>query len=203
MDALAWPAAVLILGFAFMLIFRSPIALLLGRIRKLGKGGLETFDSPRLPAPSDKPDPLEEFLGTYDNQLLRHNESVIEEELKQRGLTEAAASRKALLRSLAGTQILLYFERVQGLVLASHLSAAAYLNSQTDSVPGAELRPFYDDARERYPTLYQNYTFEQWVAFLKSWMLVDETAAGFVITMGGREFLKWRVEVGRAGPFYG
>jgi hypothetical protein len=51
--------------------------------------------------------------------------------------------------------------------------------------------------------LYENYTVEQWRGFLKSWLLVDEGAEGVLITMVGREFLKWRLDAGRAGPFHG
>lgn len=203
MDAFAWPATIALLGIFFMLVFRTQIGSLLDRTRRVGKAGLETFDSPRPPTASEKPDPLQEFLGTYDNQLLRYNEGMIEAELKQRNLTEPAAAYKALLRSLAGTQILVHFERVQALIWASQLSALTYLNSRTDRVPTQELRTFYDDASQRHAVLFQNYGFDQWCAFMKSWQLIDETDAGFAITMVGREFLKWRLDVGRAGPFYG
>jgi hypothetical protein len=202
-DAFAWPVTVILLGFGFMIIFRKPIAALVDRTKRVGKSGLETFESPQLPAPSDKPNPLAEFLGTYDNPLLRHSESLIEAELKQRGLTDPAPARKALLRSLAGSQILLHFEQIQGLIWASQLTALGYLNSRAGPVGVADLQSFYDDARERYPALYHSYNFEQWIGFLKSWMLVDKVDAGFSITMVGREFLKWRVDSGKAGPFYG
>ncbi|MGH7559146.1 MAG: hypothetical protein ACREMD_15475 [Gemmatimonadota bacterium] len=202
-DVLAWPAAFAILGLAFILIFRRGIKALLDRTWKVGRGGLETFDSPRLPVSGESHDSLQAFLESYDNPLLRHNESVIEEDLKQRGLTDPGDARKALLRSLAGTQILLHFERFQGLVWASQISALTYLNSKSDPVPANELRPFYNDASKSFPELYGNYGFEDWLAFLKTAMLLEERAEGVVISMIGREFLKWRVEAGRAGPFHG
>lgn len=203
LDTFAWPAAFLILGVVFMLIFRRDIKSLLSRTRKVGREGLETFDSPQLPASRERPDPLQEFLGSYDNPLLRENERHIEDELRQRNLTDPDAARTALLRSLAGTQILLHFERAQGVIWASQISALTYLNSQIDPVSPDQLRPFYNNASENYPAMYANYGFEDWLRFLRTSLLVEDNEGGLAISMVGREFLKWRIEAGRAAPFHG
>src|SRR5438128_2534522 len=119
---LVWPLVVVVLGFGFMVLFRKPISTLLDRTKRVSRSGLETFEAPQLPAPAEKPDPLKEFMSTYDNQLLLENEAVIVADLKGRGLTDPAAAQKALVRSLAGTQILLLFERVQQLIWASQVA---------------------------------------------------------------------------------
>jgi len=202
-EHLAWPAAVVVLGLVGMFAFRGPLARLLDRTRKVGKSGLETLEAPQLPAPAAKPDALAEFLATFDNPVLRAQEADIEADIQKRGLTDPAAARKALIRSLAGTQILLLFERVQGIIWASQVGALTYLNSRNGFVPVNEVQPFFTDARARFPDLYRTYTFEDWLRFLQSSLLVEIRGDTVAISLAGREFLKWRIEVGRAGPFHG
>jgi len=186
-----------------MLLFRRPIGALLDRTKKVGKGGLEAFESAQLPAPAEKPDPLAEFMGTFDNPLLREQEASILADLKARSLTDASAAQKALIRSLAGTQILLLFERLQGFIWASQIALLTYLNSRPTGAPLTEIRPFYDNAKQNYPAIYHDYSFDAWVAFLQSWMLIERKDDSVALSKVGREFLKWRIEVGRAGPFHG
>ena len=110
MEYLAWPIAVILLGFGFMIIFRNAVSSLLSRTKKVSKGGLETFEAPQLPAPEEKPDALAEFLGNYDNPLLIEQEAKIEADLEEAGLTEPTAAHRALVRSLAGLQIAFVFQ---------------------------------------------------------------------------------------------
>ena len=203
MDAFAWPAVALLLGFGFLLVFRKSISSILDRTKKVGKGGLETFDSPQLPAPAEKPDPLAEFMGSYDNPLLREQEDAILMDLKARGFADPAAAQKALVRSLAGTQILLHFENISASIWASQIDLLMYLNSRPGGATLSEVQPFYDNARKQYSAAYQNYQFEPWLAFLESFALIERRKGVIFLSKVGREFLKWRIEVGRAGPFFG
>ena len=62
---------------------------------------------------------------------------------------------------------------------------------------------FYDKAVTDFPEWYENRTFDQWFEFLREQSLVAEAEAGIRISVRGREFLKWRVEHGRSGPWFG
>ena len=44
-EVLAWPLVVLIIGLVAIFVFRGQIAALIGRTRKVGEGGLETFEA--------------------------------------------------------------------------------------------------------------------------------------------------------------
>lgn len=202
LQILAWPAVVLVLGAGFILVFRTPIMAILNRTKKVSKGGLETFEPPQLPAP-EQPDALAEFMGTYDNPLLREQEASIVAELKTRGLTSPDAAQKALVRSLAGVQILLHFERIQGLIFLSQLTVLTYLNSRPDGSTMAEVRPFFDAARQQFPDLFAKDTVERWLGFLESALFIENRRGTLHLTQAGREFLKWRIETGQAGPYYG
>jgi len=142
-------------------------------------------------------------MGTYDNQLLREQEGAILQDLKTRGFADPAAAQKVLVRSLAGTQILLHFEKLSASVWASQINVLTYLNSRPAGAPLTELRPFYDDAKQQNAAIYQNYPFEGWLAFLESFHVIERNQDTILLSRVGREFLKWRIEVGRAGPFFG
>jgi hypothetical protein len=62
---------------------------------------------------------------------------------------------------------------------------------------------FYDAAALQYPELYQRYSFDNWLAYLRSYSLIEVDADNIKLTRAGLEFLKWRLEDGRAGPFHG
>ena len=203
MDALAWPGAIVVLGFGFFLIFRRPIERLVDRTKEVGKKGLRTFETPQLPAPEEKPDPLAEFLGTYDNRLLRIQENSILEDIKKRGLDDPTAAQKALVRTLAGTQIQLHFERVSSSIWASQINLLGHLNSKADGAALAEVRTFYDTARQQFPPYYENYSFEGWLGFIESFHLVERRGEAVLLSDAGREFLKWRIDMRRTGPLFG
>jgi len=60
------------------------------------------------------------------------------------------------------------------------------------------LRPFYTLAVTQYEDLYANYSFEQWLAFLKDSLLIREDGGRLRITVRGREFLAYLTRVGRS-----
>ena len=203
LKVLAWPAVALVLATGFLIGFRKPVAALLARTKKLGKGGIETYDAAQLPAPAEREDPVSQFLGTYDNPLLTEIEASIKQDLTARKLDEPTSAQRALIRALAGTRIELHFERVYSTVWASQLALLRYLNTRPMRVTEQQLRPFYDDATSKYPVLYQSYPFEAYLRFLESHYLIDRSAGPVGLTLTGKEFLKWLVELGRAGPLHG
>ena len=202
-DAFAWPGAFVVLGFAFFVIFRKPINALIGRTKSVTKAGLETFESPQLPAPAENPDALKNFLATYDNQLLLEMEGRIVEDLKVRGIVEPGPAKTALVRSLAGTQLLLLFVGIHSNVYASQVAALTALNGRNESIPIQELTPFYEGAKSQFPDLYQAYGFDDWFGFMERWQVVERQGRMTSITRLGHEFLKWRIEARMAGPFHG
>ena len=203
-SSLAWPAALVVVSIVFMLIFRSEVASLLGRTKKIDKEGIKTFEKTQTQKSEEEEEALDEFMESYDNPLLTEQESRIEEELSQVGLEEPEDARSALVRELAATQISLFFERVQSNIFRSQLNMLTYLNSLPESSSTTEdIRQFFDQAKEEHPDFYSNYSFEQWLEFMKSRELVQVEEDSIVITVKGHEFLKWRIETGQTGPSFG
>jgi hypothetical protein len=56
-----------------------------------------------------------------------------------------------------------------------------------------ELRHFYDEAAAQYPEYYRDHSFELWLVFLRSRLLVAEHGDKFQITVRGQELLKYLV----------
>ena len=65
-------------------------------------------------------------------------------------------------------------------------------------MPLLEVRPYYDTAAEAYPAVYKNYSFEQWLNWIKASYLIIQHPSNMVeITARGRDFLKYLVHLGR------
>lgn len=204
MGHITWPAALVVVAFGFMLIFRNELAGFISRAKKINKEGIEAYDKPQAESSEGEEDALEEYMESYDNPFLQEQEDRIEEDLENEGLEDPTTARSALVRELAATQIVLFFERVEKNIFASQINAMRHLNSRPDGTEGIdEMRKFFEQARNDYPDLYSNYAFEQWLNFMGERNLVEVGDDVIGLTVRGREYLKWRIESGQAGPHYG
>jgi hypothetical protein len=199
---LVWPGVTLVLGVIALFLFRQQLAVLISRTKRVGKDGLETFESQPAP-PTEEKKSVEEFFRTFDNPLLLEVEQLILKDLKDRKIEAAPDREKALVRSLASTNLILHFERVHGLIWASQLTSLRYLNPRDEGADRSELVPIYDAAKADYPERYENYPFERWLGFLKDANLIRERDSRVFITVQGREFLKYLIASGKSGPYYG
>lgn len=199
---LAWPGAFLVLAVIALFIFRTQIAALIGRTKKVGKDGLETYDNQPAP-PTEQKKGIDEFLKSFDSPLLVEAEQIILKDLRERTIEAAADREKALVRALAAANIIQHFERVYGVLWASQHVCLRYLNPRDNGADRAELLPIYEAAKKEYPSWYQEYSFDRWLGFLRQMNLVLERDSKFFITMAGREFLKYLVASAKSGPFYG
>jgi hypothetical protein len=203
LDAFAWPIAFVLVALVFMGMFKSPISALLNRTKKVGKSGLETHDHAQLLAPAEDRSALADYMGQWDNPLLKEQEAEILKDLEDRGLGDPEAARTVLVRTLAGTQLRLLFENIQTSIFASQIALLIHLNGLPEGLEISGARVFFEGAASDFPTLYEGRTFEDWAGFLGSFNLVTTEHQRVGISRVGREFLKWRLEDGRLGPTYG
>jgi hypothetical protein len=208
LGVLAWPGVVLILGLAFIFTFRTNIGRFLDRTKSVGKEGLRAYDEPnqqqQQPIATAPSDALTKHLETYHNPLILEVEANISRDLKERGLTDPNEANKALVKSLASVQLLWEFEKVENNIFASQVDALTFLNTRVPHPTALnDLEPFYSRAAAKYPKLYENFAFQNWLQFLTGNVLVLVNQDGGSITIRGREYLKARVDQGRSGPFWG
>ncbi len=201
-EILAWPAVALIIALVAILVFRSQLGALIQRTKRVGKTGLETYET-QPSQPADEKKAIDDFFRTFDNPLLLEAEQHTLNDLKERKLESSSDREKALVRSLASVNIILHFERVHGAIWASQLALLRFLNSRDSGADVTELVGFYEMGKKDNPGWYENYPFDRWLGFLQSFNLVTKQNSHFFITVAGREFLKYLVAAGKSGPFYG
>ncbi len=88
------------------------------------------------------------------------------------------------------------YDIVWAYIFRSQILALMEINRRL--MPIAEVKVFYDKAAAEYPDRYANYSFEQWMEFLKSNTLLIWHPSGMVeITVQGRDFLRYLTHWGR------
>lgn len=215
---LNWPTAALILALVCVLAFRHQLARLIDRIEGI-KGWLSAPKQPtKVAAPAEHPPDankqLEELTAGFQNQLVVQQEARIIADLDKHGLKVSSPAEKVLLKHLAGTQLVLYFERVHAEIYGSQVRFLRWLSGQTKDVALDALKPFYDQGAAAAPGHYKNVSLPDWGGFLFYRGLIDESPAsaaagpkadpfGLHITTMGREYLKYLVDAHKADPWFG
>ena len=199
---LTWPLVGLLLGLVVLFMFKSQIGDFLKRARKIGPGGVEATDE-RPGQPSAKPNVVDPLIKGLDSPLIAESEQLMRNDFDQRGIKAPEDRERALFRLSAAFLVVYQFERLHSTIWASQWHALHFVNSRPDGVELTELRAFYDRAKQQFPAWYQNYTFDQWLLFLDSSMLLANMGARKVISIRGREYLKYLITTGRGGPSYG
>lgn len=199
---LAWPAVVLIVALVAIFVFRSQLGALIQRTKRVGRTGLETYET-QPSQPADEKKAIDDFFRTFDNPLLLEAEQHILNDLKERKLESTSDREKALVRSLASVNIIFHFERVHSAIWASQLALLRFLNSREGGADVTDLVGFYEMGKKENPVWYENYPFDRWIGFLQSFNLVTKQNSCFFISVAGREFLKYLVAAGKSGPLYG
>ena len=215
---LNWPTSGLLLGLTAILAFRPQLAALLDRTEKVKDWLVAPKQSATnglsAPGSAEAQKQIEALTAGFNNQLLYTQEERIVAEVKTHAFEVTTPLERALIKHLAGTQILLHFERTYTWIYGSQVRALRWLNAAKRGVTTAEVRPFFDEAKGRFESLYAVYDFKQWLRFLAIQGLVTESEesknagadaepSDIQISLAGREFLKYLVDQGRADPWFG
>ena len=193
LEVLAWPTAAVVIVW----ILRYPILTFLGRWRRSdgwGDGGTE-------PTPKGQEGPVgpsaEEQLAKAEADPLPAVRALVEILRRQLDDAESKLSidrETALLRALARSNLREHFERTYRIIWGSQIRALQALNSVIKSDQGF-LKQFYQSAADRYPTVYETYSFEDWLRFLEGQALVRRDGEMAEITIEGQTFLTYLVEM--------
>jgi hypothetical protein len=134
---------------------------------------------------------VDEFYQTYSSRMLTETEAFVRKESDQ---YEAGTNRERfLVRVTAMFATVLIFEKVWLTIFGSQLKALQQLNIGMRTYD--EMREYYNEAAKLYPDFYKTTTFEMWLGFLKSWLLVREPDSSHLeITIRGQDFLRYLVE---------
>ena len=200
MGIFSWPLVVLIIVVFALILFRKPISDLIPKIRSLGIGktGLETHSPQLLQKEQEKKSPAEEMMRAFDNKLLLDREDIIKKDLESKVLNQGEMLN-VLIRHLAMTQLTLRFEYLNSLIWGSQIEILQNLNSSPHGMTVELIKPRYDFAADIYSVQFANYSFEKYLDFLISNILIVNQDNRYFITVLGREFLTFLVQTGRTG----
>jgi len=187
--------AITIIVLVFLVMFHKQINALISRIKSIGREGV-ILDSERQESRTEI-DPrveAENLMRQLDNKLILEVEDLIKGELSKKKLL-GAEGVPVLIRYVSALSIAYSFSEAYRMIWGSQLSLLDYLNTN-DPQPTTALRPFYNLGASQYPAIYQAYTFEQWLNFLKAHLLIREDVGLTGITVRGREFLTYLTTAG-------
>lgn len=216
-----WPipvaAVIIVVAISFMLIFRRPLTEFIGRVLHVRAPGTH-IDATGQKAP--QPGPTETLLKaeggeapvakkdprTAADELLRlvpHGEyyTFLERRLIQSfgglGITGDPAQAARVLFYIAGVLgASVEFERHYDTIFGSQIRILQTLNATP--LPLVKLRPYYAEATARYPLTFTDYSFEQYVSYLRNAGLVEVKEEQVSITVKGRTFLTYLASEGKA-----
>jgi hypothetical protein len=212
---LSWPVAFIIIVAFVILLFRKTLNKLLQRGGvKIGKDLMSIDVATAAAAVSDQSEtaPIENSLSIKPDseadprlaQVKRPNVSVIIREQEERIRADLSKLQLAdaeavdlLIQHLASTQLFLAAERLYRIIFGSQISVLKHLNLYSP-VNRVIIQKFYDEAKEKFPQVYEPYPFEAYVNFMKSQNLVNTPDdINYSITQLGKDFLQWMVVEGR------
>ena len=185
-----------------ILLIVAGVAWLLGRRKKPPELQLQASGViPRIPT-------LSALLGQNPNVefnakqffALAHYSPItaeIEKNIKIIAQQYSPNDKEAFYARLIGVGAVAYQHDVTWFtIFGSQLTALAELNSR-GLIPIADLKKHYDKAVAGYPKTYGDYSFEQWMDYMQSRMLIAKYPSQMVeLSFNGKDFLKYLAHVG-------
>jgi hypothetical protein len=198
MQDIGWPLPIAVFLIAATWVLRGPLGRFIDWARKISASGIESAPPPQDVSGELKKSEASELLKLLDSELIAKRGAAIREDLNSRGISEPQSREEALIRSLAASQIARTFDWAYYLIWGSQLALLQHLNPLGETgVEEARARSLYQAAAGAYPDVYQKYSFEEWLAFPASVGLTARSPGHVKITLYGREFLRYLLEVGR------
>lgn len=134
------------------------------------------------------------LLGKLEDPMIIEVENEIEDDLKEYSLYESLEAIPVLTRYLARSKVNLLMSDIYNVIFGSQIRLLRKMN-MNGFLSEEECSKVYDEARIKYPNLYSKYSFQEWVNYLKSMLLIrfSEEEKGYNITVRGQSFLHYLV----------
>jgi hypothetical protein len=199
-SAFGWPHVSLMFAVFFVLLFRKPLRGLIGRITAVDKGGIKALPEVQTKENQKKESVEQLLLAVGDSPVIQDVELRIRAQLQERGLETDGDTIKVLIKHLAGTQILLQFERIHFAIFGSQIFLLKKLNeAPARGKPIEFIEAHFKHVQELFPKELGHWHLDEYLSFLISYALItDQAEAGVVhLTNLGLEFLTWMARNGK------
>lgn len=135
---------------------------------------------------------VDEFYNSYSSRMLNDTEELVRKESSQ--YPAGTDRERYLTRAAAMLVTILIFEKVWLTIYGSQLRLLNDLNS-TGIKTYDQIRAYYEQVALANPENYKAISFEAWISYLKSWVLIRDMDAHHVeITIRGQDFLRYLLE---------
>lgn len=145
-------------------------------------------------------DSVQELIDRIGNSIVIMDlEASIKEELTGKGLVIEGDTDKVLIRHLAGTQLLLAFERIHSYIFGTQLFLLRQLNK---SIPYGltenDVLLHFENIKKRFGDTFLDWNCEKYLTYLYSKALIirTEETGNIHITNLGVEYLTWITRAG-------
>ena len=122
----------------------------------------------------------------------------IEKNIKTVAQQYAPNDKEAFYARFIGVGLVAYQHELSALLIyGSQRRALEEMNSR-GIIPISDIKKHYDKAAIDFPNAYESYSFDQWLVFLKSRMLIAVYPSQMVeLSYNGKDFLKYLAHVGQ------
>ena len=201
LKVITWHHMAFVFALVFILVFRKPLSGLIRRTIKIDKSGLTAEATPESQREKTETsaEAVQQLLDAVGNSIvINEQEESIKNELREKGLSTEGDSVKVLVKHLAGTQILLAFERVHSSIFGSQITLLKKLNEVAGQGRTAEhVCSYIENIKKLYPVQLSNWTQDQYLSLLYSQILITCQDNQFHTTNFGVEHLTWIARNGR------
>lgn len=202
LSSFAWPLSALAGVLAFAKMFQPQIASLLDRTTKVSKDGLTAGSASSLQLTDGSRGTVSESLQKALNStsaMMNIELTRIKDQMKSANISEPAEQITFLTHRLAVAELIIGFEDTRSIIFGSQEKVVTACNARSGGYPMDVIHKEYSIAAERWPDVYEGFTFEQWFGFLTSQELVEVFEDHVVISHRGREYLAYLVQTGKNG----
>jgi hypothetical protein len=182
-----------------VLFFLSAVAFVwLAKSQKLSSQGAALSQTERtapLVSSSTKFDAERYFRTAYHSPLTEE----VEVNIKKAAADNQPNDREGFYVKFIGVGFVAYvYDTIWFAIYGSQLLALLELNRRSGLLPLAGIKHFYDKAVASNPIQYAHYTFDQWLGFMKTQLLLIVHPSNMVeLTIRGKDFLKYLLHNGR------
>ncbi len=203
-----WPLSVVIIVLVGLGMFRSQLAGLINRAKKIGSGTTAIDFSEAAITERQQMQVQTTTKSLPTNQIENHPlgpPSVVVADV-EREVTEKLTSfnegdetkMKRLVRGFSVMMLQKEFEILYRTIFGSQLDLL--LRANAGGIGDLAAQEIFENAKGLYPNVHQTATFDMWLAFPLNTRLIERRQGLIVTTPRGKEFLQYLVEVGLTNP---
>lgn len=150
-------------------------------------------DRPNKQKKIDNEKNVQELLDQIGNSIVIESmEKNIKSALITKGLDTTSETSTVLIRHLAGTQLLLGFERTHKYIFGSQLSLLRELNLiAPEGFTNKEIEDYFENVKDEFSNSFSGWDVKKYLAYLFSSILIVKNDEKIHITNLGQEYLNW------------